>query len=94
MKKINGNILTEKGMVKTEVRKGIVESEEKAILNLGFEKVDNKAIYTREYVDNNGKIAYATLELRVSNTNPRDLAPKTRKKSSTKEKETFEIVED
>lgn len=94
-KKINGNVLTEKGVVKTKVRETIVNAESKRIESLGFERVDNKNLYVSDYVDSQGNEVYAVLELRVSTIHPTNLAPKkSHKKSSSGTKETFEIVEE
>lgn len=91
MAKINGKALTEKGVVKAQVRNGIVEREMKALASndlKGYDRVENKNVMVKEYVSENG-VVYATLTLTVSNKHPLDLAPKTTKKKV--EKETFEI---
>ena len=94
MARIKGVALTEKGVVKTPVRKGIVEKELKDLSINGFERVENKAILVKEYEDNNGKIVYATLTLTVSTNDPRVEKPKGQKTSKEKVVETFEIEEE
>lgn len=94
MAKINGVVLTEKGVVKTAVRKGIVEREMKNLENNGFERVEEKATLVKEYTDIKGNVIFATLTLTVSTTDPRVEKPKKAKTSKVKEKETFEIEEE
>ena len=94
MAKINGVVLTEKGVVKTAVRKGIVEKEMRNLENNGFERVGEKAILVKEYTDLNGNVIYATLTLTVSTVDPTVEKPKKAKTSKVKEKETFEIEEE
>ena len=94
MAKINGVVLTEKGVVKTAVRKGIVEREMKNLENNGFERVEEKATLVKEYVDLKGNVIYATLTLTVSTTDPRIEKPKKAKATKSKEKETFDIEEE
>lgn len=93
MAKINGIVLTEKGVVKTAVRKGIVEKEMRGLEINGFERVEEKATLVKEYVDNKGNVIYATLTLTVSTNDPRVEKPKKAKTTKSKEKETFDIVE-
>lgn len=92
MAKINVNGLTEKGIVKTAIREEIAKKETIALeLNeqKGFDKIENKNIFVKEYKTNNGSV-YATWTLTISNKHPLELAPK--KRSAKKvEKETFEI---
>lgn len=94
MARINGNALTDKGVVKTQVRNGVAEKETKAFLNNNlkeYEKVQDKNIFVKEYESTNGTV-YATWTLTVSNKHPQELAPK--KKATKKvETETFEIEE-
>ena len=94
MAKINGVVLTEKGVVKTAVRKGIVEKEMKNLENNGFERVEEKAILVKEYTDLKGNVIYATLTLTVSTVDPRIEKPKKAKTTKSKEKETFDIEEE
>ena len=42
MAKINGIVLTDKGVVKTAVRKGIVEKEMRGLEINGFERVEER----------------------------------------------------
>ena len=92
MTKVKGIMLTEKGVVKAPVRKGIVEKEIGGLEINGFERVENKAVLVKEYTDTKGNMVYATLTLTVSTNDPRVEKPKTK---ATKEKatETFEILE-
>lgn len=94
MAKISGVVLTDKGVVKTAVRKGIVEKEMKNLENNGFERVEEKAILVKEFTDLKGNVIYATLTLTVSTVDPRVEKPKKAKTSKVKEKETFEIEEE
>ena len=94
MAKINGVVLTEKGVVKTAVRKGIVEKEMRNLENNGFERVGEKAILVKEYTDLNGNVIYATLTLTVSTVDPTVEKPKKAKTTKSKEKETFDIEEE
>jgi hypothetical protein len=94
MAKINGIVLTDKGVVKTAVRKGIVEKEMKNLEINGFERVEEKATLVKEYVDLKGNVIYATLTLTVSTNDPRVEKPKKAKTSKVKEKETFDIEEE
>lgn len=94
MAKINGVVLTEKGVVKTAVRKGIVEKEMKNLENNGFERVEEKATLVKEYTDLKGNVIFATLTLTVSTTDPRIEKPKKAKATKSKEKETFDIEEE
>lgn len=94
MAKINGVVLTDKGVVKTAVRKGIVEKEMRNLENNGFDRVEEKAILVKEYTDLKGNVIYATLTLTVSTVDPRIEKPKKAKATKSKEKETFEIEEE
>lgn len=94
MAKINGIVLTEKGVVKTAVRRGVVEKEMRGLENNGFERVEEKATLVKEYVDNKGNVIYATLTLTVSTTDPRVAKPKKAKAPKEKVAETFEIEEE
>lgn len=94
MAKINGVVLTEKGVVKTAVRKGIVEREMKNLEINGFERVEEKATLVKEYTDLKGNVIFATLTLTVSTTDPRIEKPKKAKATKSKEKETFDIEEE
>lgn len=91
--KINGNALTEKGIVKTKVRELVVGNETQDIVACGYEKVDNKSVYVKEYTDGTGHTFYATIELKVSATHPSQLTPKKSSKKKATNTETFEIVE-
>lgn len=94
MAKINGVALTEKGVVKTAVRTGIVEKEMKAFENamVGYERAEKGAVMFKTYEDKNGNIIYATYTLTVSTSNPNAEKSKATKKVA-KEPETFEIEE-
>lgn len=92
MAKVNGIILTEKGALKPLVRKDIAEREVANFDLAGYEKVDSKNVFTKEYVDNKGNTCYATYTLTVSVNDPRIEKPKATKKASTNT-ETFEIVD-
>lgn len=92
MAKLNGIMLTEKGALKPVVRGGIAEREVKNFDLAGYEKVENKNVFTKEYVDKEGNTCYATYTLTVSVNDPRIEKPKATKKA-TKETETFEIVD-
>ena len=94
MAKINVVVLTDKGVVKPAVRKGIVEREMKNLEINGFERVEEKAILVKDYTDTKGNVIYATLTLTVSTTDPRVEKPKKAKATKTKEKETFAIEEE
>lgn len=90
MAQIKGIALTEKGIVKTAVRNGIVESQTLKIESIGFERVENKNIFYKEYVDNKGNVIYATITLTVGTSNPTIEKPKATK-SKSKKVETFSI---
>lgn len=93
MIKINGNALTDKGVVKTKARELVVGNETKDIVKCGYERVDDKNLYVKEYQDEAGHAFYATIELRVSTTHPSNLAPKKSSKKKSNNAEKFEIVE-
>lgn len=90
MAQIKGIALTEKGVVKTAVRNGVVESQALKIESMGFERVENKNIFYKEYVDNKGNVIYATITLTVGTSNPAIEKPKATK-SKSKKVETFSI---
>ena len=90
MAQIKGIALTEKGVVKTAVRNGIIESQTPKIESINFERVENKNIFYKEYVDNKGNIIYVTITLTVGTSNPTIEKPKTTK-SKSKKVETFSI---
>lgn len=92
MAKLNGIMLTEKGALKPVVRGSIAEREVANFDLAGYEKVENKNVFTKEYVDKEGNTCYATYTLTVSVNDPRIEKPKATKKVS-KETETFEIVD-
>ena len=93
-KKINGIVLTEKGAIKKIVRDTIADKEISAFTNalVDFEKVENKNVMYKEYVDNKGNKVYATFTLTIGTTDPSVEKPKATKKAST-DPETFEIVD-
>ena len=70
MAQIKGIALTEKGVVKTAVRNGIVESQALKIESMGFERVENKNVFYKEYVDSKKNVVYATITLSVGTSNP------------------------
>lgn len=92
MAKINVKGLTEKGVVKTQIREAIAQKESNAFDTNSlkdYDRVENKNVFTKEYETENGTI-YATWTLTISNKHPLQLAPK--KKATKKiENETFEI---
>lgn len=92
MARINVKGLTEKGVVRTQIREAIAQKESNAFNTnslKGYDRVENKNVFTKEYETENGTI-YATWTLTVSTKHPLDLAPK--KKTTKKvENETFEI---
>lgn len=90
MAQIKGIALTEKGVVKTGVRNGIVESQALKIESMGFERVENKNIFYKEYVDNKENVVYATITLTIGTSNPTIEKPKAIK-SKSKKVETFSI---
>lgn len=96
MAKISCKALTEKGVVKTQVRKDLVERETKAF-NLnelkGYDRVENKGIFVKEYASENGSV-YATWTLTISQNDPTVEKPKATKKKTSSENESFEIVEE
>ena len=92
MAKINVNGLTEKGIVKTQVRESIAKRETNAFdMNSlkNYDRVENKNVFVKEYETENGSI-YATWTLTISNKHPLELAPKKRTNKKV-EKETYEI---
>ena len=90
MAQIKGIALTEKGVVKPAVRKGICETQAPKIESIGFEKLEDKNVFYKEYVDIKGKKVYATITLTVGTTNPTIEKPKATK-NKDKKVETFSI---
>ena len=70
MAQIKGIALTEKDVVKTAVRNGIIEKHAPKIESMNFERVENKNIFYKEYVDSKGNVVYATITLTVGTCNP------------------------
>lgn len=90
MAKIKGIALTEKNVVKTAVRNGIIEMHAPKIESMSFERVENKNVFYKEYVDSKGNVVYATITLTVGTSNPTIEKPKAIK-SKSKKVETFSI---
>ena len=90
MAQIKGIALTEKGVVKTAVRNGIIESQAPKIESMHFERVENKNIFYKEYVDNKGNVVYATITLTVGTSNP-TIEKQKATKNKSKKVETFSI---
>ena len=84
MAQIKGIALTEKGVVKTGVRNGIVESQAPKIESINFERVENKNIFYKEYVDSKGNVIYATITLTIGTSNPMYAKRKITKNESNK----------
>lgn len=69
MAKINGNVLTEKGVLKAKVRNAIAEKELDAFKNnelVNYEKTEKGSVMFKEYEDENGNKVYATYTLTIS----------------------------
>ena len=95
MAKINGIVLTEKKALKPMVRCAIASKELGAFATnslVDFNKVENKNVMYKEYVDNKGNKVYATFTLTIGTTDPSVEKPKATKKAS-KDTETFSIDE-
>ena len=90
MAQIKGIALTEKGVVKTAVRNGIIENQASKIESMKFERVEDKNIFYKEYADSKGNVLYATITLTVGTSNPTIKKPKATK-SKSKKVETFSI---
>ena len=90
MAQIKGIALTEKGVVKTAVRNGIIEMHAPKIESMSFERVENKNIFYKEYVDSKGNVVYATITLTVGTSNP-TIEKSKATKSKSKKVETFSI---
>lgn len=92
MARINGIMLTDKGALSGVVRKAIAEKEASNFNVNDYEKVENKNIFTKEYVDNKGNKCYATYTLTVSVNDPRIEKPKATKEKVATPNE-FEILD-
>lgn len=72
--------LTEKGVVKTAVRKGVVEKLSPDLASFG-EQVPDKASWYQVLTDNKGNTIYAVIDLRVTTNNPTIVKPRTPSKA-------------
>lgn len=92
MKQIKGNALTEKGVLKAQVRDTIktIDSKELSsnLEDLGYEYIPNKNAYVLTRVDTNGNNVYTILSMTVSTKHPTELAEK-----KSKPKAKAEVVE-
>lgn len=94
MKKINGIALTEKGVVKTQVREIATDLVVKTMEGVeGFEYFEHEKAWALPVKDKNGNIVYATLTLTVGTKAPNEKAK--RKPRTPKEKvvDNVEIVD-
>lgn len=95
MAKVKINSMTEKGMLKAQVREVIANKELEAFKDnnlVDYEKTEKGASMFKEYVDSEGRVIYATFTLTVSYKNPNEKTPKTKAKKSDGE-DTFALVE-
>lgn len=92
MKKINGNALTEKGVLKAQVRNAIKEKDtaelESVLAELCYYYVADKNAYVQTRVDENGVNVYTVLTMTVSTKHPSNLAER---KAKPKAKATEEV---
>lgn len=92
MKRINGNALTEKSVLKAQVRNVIKEKDtaelEPVLADLGYDYVADKNAYVQTRVDENGVEVYTVLTMTVSTKHPSNLAER---KAKPKAKATEEV---
>ena len=78
MKRINGIALTEKGVLKAQVRNAIKDKEVGYLTpnleDMGYEYVESKNCYVQTRVDQNGTEVYTVLTMTVSTKHPLNLA--------------------
>ena len=78
MKQIKGIALTEKGVLKAQVRNAIKDKEithlTPALAEMGYEYVESKNCYVQTRVDSNGTEVYSVLTLTISTKHPTNLA--------------------
>ena len=84
-------LLTEKGKVRTEVRKTLQKKvEAKPEIFLKAEKVDT-GVYEMPVKNTEGEVVYIRFEVKVSEKSAKDLAPKVKKPKASNENEPIEI---
>lgn len=92
MKQIKGIALTEKNVLKAQVRNSIKEIDNAhlnpVLADLGYEYVADKNAYVQTRVDQNGTEVYTVLTMTVSTKHPSELAER---KPRAKAKATEEV---
>lgn len=85
------NLLTEKGKVKADIRKALINKvNAKPELFANADQVENGVYEIPVHNADNTEVVYIRFEVKVSEKSARDLAPKTRK---PKEKASTEAIE-
>lgn len=84
MLKIQGNILTPKGQLAPKARDLITNRLINDFDATGWERVPDQKAWQMQFVDSNGNVVYAVLELKVTTNNPAE-AKATAKASKPKE---------
>lgn len=94
MKQIKGIALTEKGVLKAQVRNAIKDIDnaelENVLTDLGYDYVADKNAYVQTRVDSNGTEVYTVLTMTVTTKHPTDLAER-KAKPKAKATESVEI---
>lgn len=89
------NVLTEKGVLKNNVRASVKEHDSKKVADtlntLGFEYVADKNAYVKTRVDMNGVEIYTVLTMTVTTKHPSDLAERKPKAKKASEPSAIEI---
>ncbi len=96
MAKVKINSMTEKGMLKAQVREVIANKELEAFKDnnlVDYEKTEKGASMFKEYIDSEGRVIYATFTLTVSYKNPNEKTPKAKKSKKDDGEDTFALVE-
>ena len=83
MLKIQGNVLASKGMLAPKARDLIANR----ILNdfdaTGWERVPDQKAWQMQFIDSEGHVVYAVLDLRITTANPEEKEKKSSKHENT-----------
>lgn len=89
------NVLTEKGVLKNNVRASVKAHDSEKVADtlntLGFEYVADKNAYVKTRVDMNGVEIYTVLTMTVTTKHPSDLAERKPKAKKASEPSAIEI---